>query len=468
MRTTGWADYALIDSGGGRKLERYGKHLVVRPEPQCLWRPVLSPDAWGGADAVFDPEGEEDAGRWRFSGAPLAPFELSWRGTRFWGRFTPFRHLAFFPEQAANWDWLDQRVRVSRKPLKVLNLFGYTGVASLVCTAAGASVTHVDASKRAVGWARENAELSGLSDRPVRWLTEDARKWVQREVRRGSLYDGIVLDPPKFGRGPGGEVWRLLDDLPELIAGCAAILSPDASFLLLNAYAERLSGLALAGLLGEALAGRGGAIDWGELALIEQGRRPRHWRLVLRPLEQRNVIRAITSLSNPTVKAVRALHMRKAREESGQFLAEGLKIVTEAVELGYAPRVLLYGAEAAPHPLLRRALAASEGAGGEAIEVSRDILAKISRRDNPQTVLGVFEQDFAALAALAPASARLLGGAGGCARSRQPRDHRAHRRRGGLRRRDPGRRLLRSLLGRGGSRDDGLDLRGEDRQGDGG
>jgi len=271
MRTIGWDDYALVDSGGGRKLERYGKHQVVRPEPQCLWRPALPQDAWDGADAIFDPEGDDDAGRWRFAGAPLPPFELSWRGARFWGRFTPFRHLAFFPEQAANWDWLDQRVRSSGKSQKILNLFGYTGVASLVCAAAGASVTHVDASKRAVAWARENAELSGLAERPVRWLTEDARKWVQREARRGSLYDGIVLDPPKFGRGPGGEVWRLLEDLPELIAGCAALLSPDAAFLLVNAYAERLSGLALAGLLGQALAGRGGTIDWGELALIEQG-----------------------------------------------------------------------------------------------------------------------------------------------------------------------------------------------------
>jgi 23S rRNA (cytosine1962-C5)-methyltransferase len=270
LRTVGWDDYALIDSGGGRKLERYGQRRVVRPEPQCLWRPALADSAWTSADAVFDPDGEDDDGRWRFSGAPAAPFELGWRAVRFWGRFTPFRHLAFFPEQAANWDWLDGRVRTSGKPLKILNLFGYTGVASLVCAAAGAAVTHVDASKRAVGWARENAELSGLAERPLRWLTEDARKWVQREARRGSLYDGIILDPPKFGRGPGGEVWRLLDDLSELIAGCAALLSPEASFLLVNAYAERLSGLALGGLLAQALAGRGGAIDWGELALMEQ------------------------------------------------------------------------------------------------------------------------------------------------------------------------------------------------------
>jgi 23S rRNA (cytosine1962-C5)-methyltransferase len=270
MRTGAWDDYGLVDSGGGRKLERFGPYRVVRPEPQCLWAPALPDAEWASADAVFDPEGEEDAGRWRFKGRPLEAFELAWRGVRFQGRFTPFRHLAFFPEQAANWDWLDGRVRSSGKPLKILNLFGYTGVASLVCASAGAAVTHVDASKRAVGWAKQNAELAGLADRPVRWLTEDARKWVQREARRGALYDGVILDPPKYGRGPGGEVWRLLEDLPELVAGCAALLAPDASFLLLNAYAERVSGLALAGLMGDALAGRGGVVDWGELALMEE------------------------------------------------------------------------------------------------------------------------------------------------------------------------------------------------------
>ena len=270
LRTAGWAEYALIDSGGGRKLERFGPYRVVRPEPQCLWRPSLDARDWAGADAVFDPEGEDDAGRWRFAGQAAPTFPLAWRKVKFWGRFTPFRHLAFFPEQAANWDWLDTTLRALGNQPKILNLFGYTGVATLVCADAGAAVTHVDASKRAVGWGKENAELAGLADRPIRWLTEDARKWVAREARRGATYDGIVLDPPKFGRGPGGEVWRLLDDLPELIAACAALLSPDASFLLLNAYAERISGLALAGLLAEALVGRGGAIDWGELALTEE------------------------------------------------------------------------------------------------------------------------------------------------------------------------------------------------------
>ena len=270
LRTTAWDDYGLIDSGAGRKLERFGSYRVVRPEPQCLWRPAMGEAVWAGANAVFDPEGEEDAGRWGFSGRPIEPFPLAWRGVTFLGRFTPFRHLGFFPEQAANWDWLEGRLRTSTKPLKILNLFGYTGVASLVCAAAGAQVTHVDASKRAVQWAKQNAGLSRLADKPIRWLAEDARKWVEREGRRGARYDAIILDPPKYGRGPGGEVWRLLEDLPALIAACAALLSDDASFLLLNAYAERISGLALAGLFGEALADRGGTIDWGELALIEE------------------------------------------------------------------------------------------------------------------------------------------------------------------------------------------------------
>lgn len=272
MRTHGWADYALLDSGGGRKLERYGPYKVVRPEPQCLWAPRLAAHEWETADAVFDPSDDEDAGRWRFRGRPRETWPLSWRDVRFHGRFTAFRHLAFFPEQAANWAWLDGQVRAARQAgeqPRVLNLFGYTGVASLAMAAAGAAVTHVDASKKAVTWARENAELSGLADRPIRWITEDARKYVQREVRRGSTYEGIILDPPKYGRGPGGEVWRLFEDLPELAGLCAQLLSGNARFLVLNAYAERISGAALSGLLAEKLAGRGGRIEWGELALVE-------------------------------------------------------------------------------------------------------------------------------------------------------------------------------------------------------
>ncbi|MFC5344489.1 class I SAM-dependent methyltransferase [Brevundimonas staleyi] len=271
--TRGWSDYALLDSGDGRKLERYGPYTVVRPEPQCFWKP-RDPAAFADATATFDPQQEkddEDAGRWRFDrhGA-IDAFPLAWRDVKFIGRFTPFRHLAFFPEQAANWDWLDARIRTLQKP-KVLNLFGYTGVASLAAAAAGAEVTHVDASKKSVAYARENAELSGMSDLPIRWIVEDARKYVAREVRRGSKYHGIILDPPKYGRGPTGEVWRLFEDMPGLLADCAALLADDADFLLLNAYAARISGLSLAHQMREATADRGGRIDWGELALSEDG-----------------------------------------------------------------------------------------------------------------------------------------------------------------------------------------------------
>ncbi len=271
LTASGWADYGLIDSGGGRKLERCGPHRIVRPEPQCMWSPRLAPEMWAEADAVFETVDEDEAGRWRFAAKPGQNWPMTWRDIAFIGRFTAFRHLGFFPEQAANWAWLEQRLAPVRPGFRLLNLFGYTGIASLVAARASAAVTHVDASKKAIGWARENAAASGLAEAPIRWICDDAARYVAREQRRGALYDGIVLDPPKYGRGPGGEVWRLLEDLPALVAGCATLLAPDASFLLVNAYSERVSGLALAGLLAEALAGRGGAIDWGELCLMEEG-----------------------------------------------------------------------------------------------------------------------------------------------------------------------------------------------------
>jgi 23S rRNA (cytosine1962-C5)-methyltransferase len=268
LRSEPWPDYALIDSGGGRKLERYGPVTVVRPESQCLWAPALSAAAWAAADAVFEPSDEDEAGRWRLARPLPETWPMRWRDVAFLARLTAFRHLGVFPEQAANWAWLEARAREAGATVKVLNLFGYTGVSSLAMARAGAKVTHVDASKKAVGWARENG---GAETADIRWICEDARKWVVREVKRGSRYDGIVLDPPKYGRGPGGEVWRLNEDLLVLIEGCAALLSEDARFLLLNAYSERLSGLALAGLLADALDGRGGRVEWGELTLMEQG-----------------------------------------------------------------------------------------------------------------------------------------------------------------------------------------------------
>jgi 23S rRNA (cytosine1962-C5)-methyltransferase len=278
LRTAPWDDYALVDSGFGRKLERYGDFLVVRPEPQCWWAPKY-PALWDRADAEFDPSNDEDEGRWTFRRRPPEQWALSWpnqqNGVSFYGRFTSFRHLAFFPEQAANWQW--QREAIAKRPnMRVLNLFGYTGVASLSAAAAGAKVTHVDASKKAIGWARDNANLSGMQDAPIRWICEDARKYVQREVKRGSKYEGIILDPPKYGRGPTGEVWRLFEDLPEMIHLCAQLLSDEAAFLLLNAYAARVSGPALAHLLAEAVGpARGGLIDHGELTLIEDARPPK-------------------------------------------------------------------------------------------------------------------------------------------------------------------------------------------------
>ncbi len=273
MRTSGWDDYALLDSGHGRKLERYGAWTVVRPEGQCLWTPGRPAEAWNAADAIFEPADEEDAGRWTLLSSVPALWPMTWADVTFNARLTAFRHLAVFPEHAANWEWITARIRAAKPEFRMLNLFGYTGLASLAAAAAGASVTHVDASKKAVGWARENAALSGLEGAPIRWICEDARKYVAREVRRGARYEGIVLDPPKYGRGPTGEVWRLYDDLPDLIAGCAALLSEDAGFLLLNGYSERMTGLALAGLLADVMAGRGGRVDWGELALMEESGR---------------------------------------------------------------------------------------------------------------------------------------------------------------------------------------------------
>ena len=274
LRTKAWADYALVDSGDGRKLERYGDYLVIRPEPQCWWAPKY-PQLWDKADAIFDPQGDDDEGNWRFSRKPAEQWVLTWEKARFYGRLTNFRHLAFFPEQAANWAWQKEAVAKLNSP-RVLNLFGYTGVASLVAAEAGAKVTHVDASKKAIGWARENAALSGLSEAPIRWICEDAKKYVQREVKRGSKYEGIILDPPKYGRGPTGEVWRLFEDLPEMVHLCAQLLSDEASFLLLNAYAARVSGPALAHLMAEAVGPtKGGRVDYGELTLIEDVKPPK-------------------------------------------------------------------------------------------------------------------------------------------------------------------------------------------------
>lgn len=262
----GWADYGLIDSGDGRKLERYGPHRFIRPEPQALWMPKL--ERWA-SDGEFVPASDEDGGgRWQFANpVPQEGWPLAWNDVRFTAQCTPFRHLGFFPDMAPVWDWMGERL-ADKPDAATLNLFGYTGVGTLALSAHG-PVTHVDASKKSVAQARLNAELSGMAGRPVRWIVDDAAKFAAREVRRGKRYDGIILDPPKFGRGPEGEVWRLEDHLPGLIADCRKLLDADSRFLFLTVYAVRMSSLALAGLFDEVFADLPGTIEHGDLAVRE-------------------------------------------------------------------------------------------------------------------------------------------------------------------------------------------------------
>jgi 23S rRNA (cytosine1962-C5)-methyltransferase len=264
----GWADYGLVDSGNGRKLERYGPYRFIRPEPQALWSPRLVD--WQ-ADGEFVPGSDEDGGgRWQFSREVQADgWPLAWNEVRFTAQCTPFRHLGFFPDMAPVWGWMRAQLD-GRDDTATLNLFGYTGVGSLALSGSG-RVTHVDASKKSVAQARENAALSGMDERPIRWLVDDAAKFAAREVRRGKRYDGIILDPPKFGRGPDGEVWRLEDGLPPLIADCRRLLDANSRFLFLTVYAVRMSSLALAGLLAEHFAGLPGTIEHGDLAVREEG-----------------------------------------------------------------------------------------------------------------------------------------------------------------------------------------------------
>jgi 23S rRNA (cytosine1962-C5)-methyltransferase len=268
MHGAGWADYSLVDSGNGRKLERYGPYRFIRPEGQALWSPRLAD--WSG-DGEFVPGSDEDGGgRWRFTReVPNEGWPLAWEDVRFTGQCTPFRHLGFFPDMAPVWEWMRERL-ACKADAQTLNLFGYTGVGTLALSQCGA-VTHVDASKKSVAQARENAALSGMEDRPIRWLIDDAAKFTAREVRRGKRYDGIILDPPKFGRGPEGEVWRLEEGLPRLIADCRKLLDGDSRFLFLTVYAVRISSLALAGLLAEHFVSLPGTIEHGDLAVREEG-----------------------------------------------------------------------------------------------------------------------------------------------------------------------------------------------------
>jgi 23S rRNA (cytosine1962-C5)-methyltransferase len=261
-----WGDWGLIDCGDGQKLERYGPYQVVRPEPQAMW--ARARDDWD-PDATFVPgSDDEGGGRWVAHRPVPAQWGLSRGAVKFNASLTPFRHLGFFPDMAPQWDW----VREHANDAEVLNLFGYTGVGTLLLSEAGGRLVHVDASKKSVEQGKDNARLSGMDDRPIRWIVDDATKFTAREVRRERRYDGILLDPPKFGRGPTGEVWRLEENLAPLLADCRRLLDADSRFLVLTVYAVRMSALAIGELVKQLFADLGGTVEAGEMAVREEAR----------------------------------------------------------------------------------------------------------------------------------------------------------------------------------------------------
>jgi 23S rRNA (cytosine1962-C5)-methyltransferase len=266
-----WSDWGLIDCGNGQKLERYGDVTVVRPEPQAMWAPAR--DDWN-PDATFVPgSDEEGGGRWVQHRPVPRQWELSRDGVKFDASLTPFRHLGFFPDMAPQWDWMRAKIQQGQSAeADVLNLFGYTGVGTLLLSEAGARLVHVDASKKSVEQGKANARLSGMENRPIRWIVDDASKFTAREMRRGRRYDGILLDPPKFGRGPTGEVWRLEENLAPLLADCRKLLDQNSRFLVLTVYAVRMSALAIGELVKQTLGDLAGTVEMGEMAVREEAR----------------------------------------------------------------------------------------------------------------------------------------------------------------------------------------------------
>jgi 23S rRNA (cytosine1962-C5)-methyltransferase len=271
----GFPDHELLDAGDGRKLERYGRIVLDRPEPQAMWRPRLDPSAWTAANARFAAGGDDENGRWTVAAPVPDVWRMRFGDVAFGCRLTSFRHVGVFPDQAPHWAYVATAVArgaAKTTPPRVLNLFAYTGVASLVAATAGARVTHVDASRKAIDWARENQAASGLPPDSVRWMLDDAKKFVAREGRRGSLYDGILVDPPKYGHGPKGEVWDVFSDLRDMLEGCREILAP-GGFLILTVYALRASFVAIDRLVRDVFADRPGRVTSGELAMRSRDRR---------------------------------------------------------------------------------------------------------------------------------------------------------------------------------------------------
>jgi 23S rRNA (cytosine1962-C5)-methyltransferase len=259
----GWDEFAVLDAGNGMKLERWGAWLLARPDPQVLWPAARE---WKDWHAWYH-RSAEGGGEWERRTKLPEQWSVAWKGLKFKVRPTDFKHTGLFPEQAANWAWMQAQVAGAGRPLKALNLFAYTGAATVALAAAGAQVAHVDAAKGMVEWAKENAALNGLKEAPIRWLVDDVGKFVEREARRGSQYDALVLDPPSYGRGKSGETWKLEKHLWPLLQACEKVLAPGARFVVLNTYTTGLSPLVMQQLLAKMMAGRPGSVEASELAL---------------------------------------------------------------------------------------------------------------------------------------------------------------------------------------------------------
>ncbi len=261
-----WEDYELIDTANGERLERWGQYVLRRPDPQIIWKGVSGGRQWNYADAVYK-RSSKGGGGWVKNQLPES-WNIKYKDLTFVLKPMGFKHTGLFPEQAANWDWFSELVVKSGRPIKVLNLFAYTGGATVAAARAGASVVHVDASKGMVAQAKENAALSGLSDAPIRYIVDDCKKFVERELRRGNKYDAIIMDPPSYGRGPSGEVWKIEDSVDELVTLGAGLLSDKPLFFLINSYTTGLSPMAMQYILGMRVASKfGGHLEAGELGL---------------------------------------------------------------------------------------------------------------------------------------------------------------------------------------------------------
>lgn len=264
---SGFADYEIIDTSEGEKLERWGNVTLIRPDPQIIWNTDKKNPLWRKADAHYI-RSSKGGGEWEFAKKIPESWRIGYKGLTFQIKPTGFKHTGLFPEQAVNWDYFDKKIAAANQPIKVLNLFAYTGGATLACSKAGAQVCHVDASKGMVAWARENAKLSGLSDNPIRWIVDDCEKFVAREIKRGNKYDAVIMDPPSYGRGPGGEVWKLEDQIYNMVSQCIEVLSNEPLFFALNSYTTGLSPTVMEYLLGVTIGRRfKGEISCDEIGL---------------------------------------------------------------------------------------------------------------------------------------------------------------------------------------------------------